>query len=228
MYIGKYFDKLDTFSSVFALNAATGNLVWIFNDFGGSSLDVNGSPAYANNMVYFAAGNLYAFDAESGKVMWQTPPPAIYMASPFVGKNGIIYVQTFFGLYAYNAMDGTEVWNVATEGGQDLFSGPVVANGTVYIPHSSSISALDANNGQTKWTIKSDKGIFSGPTIHWQVGATATLFTGNRGDHKVYAFDATTGAKKWEFLTGGTVWSTPTVVTSFGQVEYSTVSGMKQ
>lgn len=230
LYIGEYFTGLDNFSFVFALDAANGNLTWVFNDFAGSSLETYGSPAYANNMVYFAAGNLYAFDAESGKVMWQTPPPADYMASPFVASNGVIYVQTDFKLYAYNAMNGTELWNVATEGGASLFnlSGPVAANGNVYVPHLFGISALDESNGEKKWTIKSNNGRFSGPTIHWQIGGTATLFTGNEDDHKVYAFDATTGVKKWEFLTGGAIFSSPTVITSSGQVEYPTVSGMKQ
>lgn len=112
---------------------------------------VQTSPAVANNVVYVGnnAGNVYAFDAATGSLVWQRAisPGFIIFSSPTVA-NGVLYVASsldasathFDGkLYAVDAATGDVLFSDVVSLGQGearwVNASPTVDNGIVYIPN---------------------------------------------------------------------------------------------
>ena len=78
---------------LYAFDAATGNTLWT-----ATTTDwVQTSPAVANGVVYIGnnAGNLYALNAQSGALIWQTAfaPGFGSLSSPTVA-NGVVYIAS--------------------------------------------------------------------------------------------------------------------------------------
>jgi FOG: WD40-like repeat len=132
---------------LYAFDAVTGNTLWTVttNDW------VQTSPAVADGVVYIGnnAGNVYAFNAETGSLIWQSPvsPGFIIFSSPAVA-NGVVYVASsldasathFDGkLYALNAATGHVLFSDFVSEGKGearwVNASPTVDNGVVYIPN---------------------------------------------------------------------------------------------
>lgn len=77
-------------SSVYALNASTGALLWSDAD---AKNGVAFSPAVANGVVYAGTyfGNLYALNAGTGDVLWDHGCGFLEWSSPAVA-NGMVYI----------------------------------------------------------------------------------------------------------------------------------------
>jgi outer membrane protein assembly factor BamB len=133
---------------LYAFDAVTGNTLWTFttNDW------VQTSPAVANGVVYIGnnAGNVYALNAQSGVLIWQTAfaPGFASLSSPTLA-NGVIYIASgiddsatqFDGkLYALNATTGQVLFSdfvSENDEGESRWvnASPTVDNGVVYIPN---------------------------------------------------------------------------------------------
>jgi uncharacterized protein YjbI with pentapeptide repeats/outer membrane protein assembly factor BamB len=93
-------------------------------------------PAVANGTVYVSSfdGNLYALNATTGAKEWAFnygTIPVPFGMSPAVA-NGVVYVTSPNEIvYALNANTGAKLWSYSN--GNVLQSGPVVADGTVYV-----------------------------------------------------------------------------------------------
>lgn len=116
---------------VIALNASTGAPLWTFGFFNRNGI---ASPALANGVVYVSIGGapdqLYAFDATTGAVLWQTAV-SNSQSTPAVA-NGVIYTgSSDHNVYAFDASKGTKLWSFTT--GYQIPSSPAVVNGVVYI-----------------------------------------------------------------------------------------------
>ncbi len=130
VYMGQtgdgYCPTRDTYCEVYALNATTGALLWKHARWGRWS-----SPAVAHSVVYIASedGNVYAFRAKSGKLLWSFATNGQLFSSPAVA-NGVVYIATDT-VYALNAETGALLWNHAVDGYVD--SSPAVAGGVLYV-----------------------------------------------------------------------------------------------
>jgi outer membrane protein assembly factor BamB len=133
---------------LYAFDAVTGNTLWTAttNDW------VQTSPAVANGVVYIGnnAGNAYAFNAQSGALIWQTAfaPGFGGLSSPTVA-NGVLYIASgiddsgtqFDGkLYALDATTGEVLFSdFVSENAEGesrwVNASPTVDNGVVYIPN---------------------------------------------------------------------------------------------
>jgi outer membrane protein assembly factor BamB len=133
---------------VYAFDAVTGATLWTSttNDW------VQTSPAVANGLIYIGnnAGNVYALNAETGGLVWQTPvaPGFAFGSSPTVA-NGVVYIASsldasathFDGkLYALNAATGQVLFSdfvSENDEGESRWvqASPTVDNGVVYIPN---------------------------------------------------------------------------------------------
>lgn len=119
---------------VYAFDAVTGQTLWTAT----TSDWVHSSPAVANGVVYIGneAGDLYAFNAATGGLIWRR---GLSHAGIFNGPavaNGVVYAAAEDGkLYAVNAATGRVLFRVSvgTGPGQVLAS-PTVDGGSVYIP----------------------------------------------------------------------------------------------
>jgi len=124
-------------SGVHALSATTGKPVW-------SAIPsrLTFGSAVANGIAYTAglySGPLYALNATTGQQMWTAPVNSIDMPAL---ANGIVYIgagalnNPNSALDAFNAATGKLLWTTATgplSSYDQLNSGPVVANGEVYL-----------------------------------------------------------------------------------------------
>ena len=133
---------------LYAFDAATGNTLWT----AATSDWVQTSPAVANGVVYIGnnAGNVYAFNAQSGTLLWQTAfaPGFGSLSSPTMA-NGVVYIASgidasgtrFDGkLYALDATTGDVLFSdFVSENNQGesrwVNASPTIHNGVVYIPN---------------------------------------------------------------------------------------------
>ena len=177
---------------LYAINSSTGSTLWTL------ALPFTVSPttpAVVNGVVYVArSGTLYALNAATGATIWtaSVPPVNGFDTSPVV-TGELVYIGMKNGkLRAYTAATGKQHWTAQTAGG-DMQGGPAVANGTVYSYAGTTMYALDAKTGVTKWTFTASSGIGSTPTV-----ANGLVYFGTGGTTPTfYALNASTGTQVW-------------------------------
>lgn len=123
----------------------------------GASGRIGGGIAWAAGKLYATAGYQYlaALDPQTGKQIWRVEMAAPVRSAPTV-MDGRLYVVTLDNrLFAYNAEDGTALWNYAgvSEGASLLGSASVAVDETIVVlPLSSGeIYGLRPENGQVVW-----------------------------------------------------------------------------
>jgi len=136
---------------------------------------------------------------------------------------GVVYVGSDDGgLYAIDAVTGTQVWRAAT-GGSISLSSPAVAGGRVFVGSTDQkVHAFDQTTGAELWATTTGTTVEAPPTVVGGVVYAAS--------DKLYALDAATGSTIWSADTGGPVgFSAPTVVDGkvyVGAFNTSNLSGM--
>ena len=116
--------------SLYALDAATGSIVWISST---THSSIDATPAVVNGVVYVGgqSGSMYAYNAQNGNLIWSTPIGAIQSSAAVA--NGVVYLGTIsnFGLYALDASNGNVLWSYSTP--RKITASPAVSNGFVYV-----------------------------------------------------------------------------------------------
>src|SRR3954469_1109547 len=151
------------------------------------------TPIVVDGVIYVttAWSKVYAYDAKTGKQLWQFDPKvpgeaAVYACCDVVNRgvaawNGKVYVGTIDGrLIALDAATGKSVWDIPTmdkgAAGYSITGAPRVVRGMVLIGQGGAeysvrgyISAFDAETGALKWrwyTVPKDlKGPFETPQL---------------------------------------------------------------
>ncbi|WP_137285095.1 outer membrane protein assembly factor BamB family protein [Halorussus salinisoli] len=130
--------------AVLALDDATGDERWRYDDFGEKD-NVDSSIAVADGRVYFGGESaVYALDADSGSVAWSREISTHPDSSPAVVDGTVYYGAPFDGgeggdparLWALDAATGETSWTAGIEDA-NLRTSPAVADGTVYVAASS-------------------------------------------------------------------------------------------
>jgi eukaryotic-like serine/threonine-protein kinase len=121
--------------NLYALDAATGSLVWKFTT-GGS---IRSSPTLYNGLIYFLSTDtyVYAVNAANGQIQWKYQAmfdgqSEANSSSPTV-QSGTVYVNTSDYLAALDAATGSVKW-LANVGFYSSGNSPTVVNGVVYDP----------------------------------------------------------------------------------------------
>jgi len=178
---------------VYALNAATGSLVWQYK---GSTSSVESSPAVANGVVYVGYlwdghnGYVVALNASDGALIWRFATDSGVESSPAV-VDGIVYIGSWNGyLYALNATNGALLWSVLTSG--PVFSSPAIVNGIVYVGGGTYIYALNAANGAIIWAFHTSSQVYSSPAI-----VNNVAYVGS-DDGTIYSLHTSDGSKIWQ------------------------------
>jgi outer membrane protein assembly factor BamB len=184
--------------NMYALNAATGNLIWAYQT-GGA---ISSSPTVAGGIVYFGSGdgNVYALNASNGSLKWKTPDPAYteeiipVISCPTV-QMGVVYINVDFYLLALDAMTGTIKWQYNI--GSSYGGSPTVVNGVVYDASSAgswSVFAVTASTGSFIW-IPSVGGLGrNNPTV-----GNGKVYGDVEGNTLV-AYDSATGLMLYRFF----------------------------
>ena len=161
-----------TSHSLFALNATTGTKLWQTSiqseqKFSGVILSdhtifATSSSGCFNCEVLPSSSAVYAFNASTGKQVWQSQRVAGFPTYP-AEANGIVYAGSQDGhLYAFRATNSTMLWRSYTGG--ELHIQPQVNHGLVFVgtapflasdnPNTTSthLFAYDAVNGRRQWS----------------------------------------------------------------------------
>jgi outer membrane protein assembly factor BamB len=120
----------------YALNATNGAELWkyITSDAGNYVLS---TAAVCDGTVYVGSrnGDVYAFNAVDGTLLWHIMAGHFLFSSPAV-VGGIVYIGSGDGnLYAMKGMDGTILWNytINSSPGNFVYSSPAYGYGVLYI-----------------------------------------------------------------------------------------------
>jgi outer membrane protein assembly factor BamB len=187
---------------VYALNAATGALIW--HKTTAAEEDFEASAAVAAGVIYIqgSTGILYAFK-ESGTLVWSQQLGSSGNSAPVV-VNGVIYVESGDSIYALNTT-GSILWSTATGALADADSVAVV-NGRVFgTSEDDKVYALNASTGAVLWSYATGAGTISTPAV-----ADGIVYVGS-SDEKFYALRAGDGDLVWSATTEGQVNGSPAV-----------------
>lgn len=188
---------------VYALSAATGNLIWSFK----TDDVVHSSPAYAEGKIFVGTWGtkLYALDAKTGKEQWhfqgKVDPEQCVMqgmtASPSVDKD-TVYIGARDGyFYALNMQDGKLRWSYDAAGTWVL-STAAVDETSVYFATSDTglLLALDKKTGAEVFRADTRLWTYTSPLlINNQFVVVGTM------SGELYGFDKASGKKIWYYQT---------------------------
>jgi outer membrane protein assembly factor BamB len=203
----------------FAVNATTGKLAWHWVSHRCQAM----SPAVAADVVYATFlnhppcnatgsgldGEVVAFAARSGKVLWQRRiGPS---ESPPLVRAGVVYVGDWDGhVLALAARTGRTLWTF--DAGGKVKGGIAYAAGRLYFgAYDGKVYALQAATGKLLWKASAQARL-GGSATFYSTPAVAydRVYIGGT-DGKMYSFGAQTGDLRWSHSTGGYVYSSPAV-----------------
>jgi len=181
-----------------ALDAATGTVRWSYP--GTSTFS---DPAVAGEHVYTASldGNLYAFPTDcigTCTPTWAVPVGTLGTNSPPTLSKGNIYIGGYDGrVYAFDAMDGTQLWSAKVNPPiQDpLNFAPAVAGNQVFVSGDFGVYAFPASCTEGCAPLWIAKTPFS-PAAAAIVADRLVLVADYQGT--IYAFDSATGNLAWK------------------------------
>jgi len=208
---------VDTGGTVYAINAATGLLIWISS----AVTQECGQPAVTGGVLYLACrnGSVYALNATSGAFLWTASTGTDSLAALSV-SGGVIYATSWADdyLYAISVSTHKVMWTF-TAGGTTQVT-PVAADGLVYVSSwDGYLYAVNAQTGAKVWSHAIQNEL---PYPFAPVVAGKVVYEVN-GNERLYALNALTGAQLWSYRSGNTLQSAPTVVN--GMVYVGTGSG---
>jgi len=191
-------------SSVTALNAQTGRVIWTYPLNGITSTPIESDGTLYVGSIRGNRGIVLALREQNGTLKWSFETK--YTISAVSSSMGTVYVGAG-KLYALDSTTGLLKWSF-TEGSK-IDTAATVVNNVVYVgSNANKVYALNAQTGALLWKASISKGQYD-PVSSLAV-ANGVVYVGSY-DHHLYALDAQTGAIKWSYLTGGNVASSPAV-----------------
>jgi outer membrane protein assembly factor BamB len=189
---------------VYALDAATGHMIWMHKV--GSNMV--GGTALSDGTIYFGSKGqqIFALKASNGEVVWQRDANGEIWSTPTV-VDGSIYLTSLDGTVYSLKADGSPNWVVKPASG-GIAGSPTIAGDNVFVgAFDNRLYSLKVSDGSTVWSYKAGNWFWGAPLVQQGVVYAANL------DGKVYAVDATSGQAKWPkpFDTGSPVRSSPAV-----------------
>ncbi len=207
---------------LYAVNPATGELIWRFQTGGRVS-----APAVANGLVYVRSEDsfVYALYEQNGEQLWRYRAVGGNISlSPLV-YGGTVFVAAGSFIYALSADTGDEIWryNADETGSQSdfQFTAQAASDGFLYAAVNRYLIALDAVTGSLHWQYS---GYAGGSLLVYDgvVYASPYAVDGSTGKHlwdmgyvnyygpvsngvvygisgAVYAIDAVTGSLLWTY-----------------------------
>ena len=111
-----------------AIDAANGEVAWRFRSPSGRQA----APGAVHGGVVYVASRvdgLYALDARSGAVLWRADTPQVQAPASLAG-DAVIVVGVDGELFAFDRVDGTELWRVLYGSGKS--TGPAITGGLIF------------------------------------------------------------------------------------------------
>lgn len=125
---------------------------------GEGKLWIRQAPALAEGRVYASnrSGRVFAFDALSGKLLWEVKTKLELTGGPGVGAGRLVLGSIDGDVLALNADNGAELWR--TKVTSEVISRPLIAQGMAVVrSNDGRVYGLDLADGQRKWVY--DRGL---------------------------------------------------------------------
>jgi outer membrane protein assembly factor BamB/tRNA A-37 threonylcarbamoyl transferase component Bud32 len=155
--------------------------------------EIRGTACYAKGVVYFGSydQNLYAVNAESGKIIWKYQTDGGIVSRPAVSDDIVFIGSEDNRLHVVSARSGSLLWMYYTKGA--VRSSPFVAYGHVFIGSDDySLHAININGGRGIWQIETIAEIRSTPFV-----TQDEVYAGNESG-EFYCMDFR-GGIKWRY-----------------------------
>jgi outer membrane protein assembly factor BamB len=176
-------------------------------------------PVYARGKLYLVNNNgeVYAMDADTGKVLWERRIGRLNASSPAYSRGRLYIVNLVPGhIVKLNAKTGKIIWKRPLPNRAE--SSPLVLGRTVYFGcENGYLYALSTGRGDVRWATQLGGPIKSAPAFR-----NGVLYVGDYGGY-MNAVDAHSGKLIWQsgslgpgFAASGEFYSTPAV--AFGRV----------
>jgi outer membrane protein assembly factor BamB len=207
---------LTQYGQVYALDAATGNVVWEFGE-EEALKEIFCSPVFADGKLYFGEGyhtnrdsRMFCVDATTGKQVWQFPTTSHTESTPAIADGIVVFGAGDDGLYGLDALTGKKHWQYTGTAGLHVDCNPVIRDGRVFAgsgvsqksPHKQ-IFALDLKTGNEIWFEKVESSAWGGPiavgqSVYFPIGNGT--FTEDRDPKtgQVLCREAATGKPVWQ------------------------------
>lgn len=195
---------------VFALDAASGEVLWETDIDGAIMGIVNVVPAGAGNdaeagarvyVIEQSYGILHCLDFQTGEMLWQSEPVDRCDGSPGVGDGVAVFGSCAAALHIFSSNTGDRLHDVALGGDSEVAGGVAVVDGAAYAgSRSGKLVKADVRDGTIVWAnTDCDDEAFSTPAVsdEWVVFGCA--------GGTVHALDRDTGQTRWTFGARGTV-----------------------
>ena len=192
VYIAALDDDLRGEGGVYALDASSGKLLWMFQTRNSvkNTIAIEGDKVFAQD----AEGYLYAVQAKSGKLAWEAKLNAPVFPAVIEGlatNNGVVYAGIGNSLAAYDANSGRVIWQNKAWGVNQGTTSTISVNEDFLIMGTQwgALHGHDAKTGKHLWSLSkdgiSDRG--SSPAIY---GNIAYLISRN----SLFVIDAKSGS----------------------------------
>lgn len=182
-----------------ALDLSDGRVHWSVEADG----PVDASPTIADELVYFNSdpGTVYAVDAKSGEIRWQTatehaiPPETPRTSSPTVTDGSVFVGLHRGGVWAFDSSEGGEQWRTEVSGAV-IGAVPAVVDGRLYSGSTNGeLVAMGTEDGDIAWRTPLADFVTCPPTV------TDGLVYVGASDGNVYEVRAETGSIERTFET---------------------------
>lgn len=168
---------LSAAQSVYALDAATGNQIWIYSrqdTTGGMTIRGGSKPAISNGQVFvgFNDGSLVVLNAKTGTEQWEITLNRNSRfkdidASPVIDEDTLLINSYDDKLYCISKSKGEIIWS-APYGGP---STPVIDGERVFSTSSrGELVALNRKDGTLQWKRETNRGVFIEPALLPEIG----------------------------------------------------------
>ncbi|MFA9289164.1 MAG: PQQ-binding-like beta-propeller repeat protein, partial [Weeksellaceae bacterium] len=160
----------------------------------------------ADGKVYVATSKgLYAFNADTGAVVWVYPTELPLGHSPTF-DNGILYVGGMDRrMHAISATTGLSVWDAGDvyEAGGGFSTSPIVANNKVYAGNrDGNFYAINTSDGSMSWSYPTDNQILQSAAYKAEDDGVLSTLQGSllfaSNDGYAYSLDAQLGTLVWK------------------------------
>ncbi|HEY3452481.1 MAG TPA: PQQ-binding-like beta-propeller repeat protein [Myxococcales bacterium] len=190
---------------VTALSAKDGKPIWtkVLTDNEVTAAITSGNRLWVGS----SDGNLYALDADTGRVLWQkTELDAVRGPPAFVpGERPMVVTASKFGMVrGLDAESGDERWSFKT--GDRVTASPVLIPGDRVIvgSYDRRLWSLDVRTGQVAWSYAARGGIYASAAY---VPSSPALLLAPAWDHALHAVSAQNGAHQFTTYTGQPLWT---------------------
>ncbi|MEI6234513.1 MAG: PQQ-binding-like beta-propeller repeat protein [Planctomycetota bacterium] len=130
-------------------------------------------PAISNNRIYIGNkdGTLLCYDITKGTKLWTHENGGPIYKSLAVEDGRVIAIRVRKEgrpdgrVFAFDALDGHELWSWQDDIKSQNFTAPIIANGSVFLGRASELICLDALQGEKRWSIKTENALSAPPSV---------------------------------------------------------------